>query len=733
MTKEEFLTRYSKHLNDQQLEAVQAVNGPVLLLAVPGSGKTTVLVNRLGYMLYVEGIAPENILTLTYTVAATNDMARRFESVFGEDYSSRLEFRTINGICSKIISRYGRMIGKDPFELVSEEKNKARILTDILAKHLPEYPTESDVKATSTLITYCKNMRLKDKEIGEIGEEEDIPLLEVFQDYNGYLRSNRLMDYDDQMSYALTLLQKSPELLDYYRDQYKYICVDEAQDTSKIQHIIINMLAGSDGNLFMVGDEDQSIYGFRAAYPEALLNFEKAHVNARVLVMDRNYRSNAKIVSVADAFIQKNQARHEKHMVATRSEGAEVSFVELKRRANQYSYLTKIAADCKEETAVLYRDNECVLPLVDRLDRQGIPYRIKNMDMAYFTNRVVLDVTNIMRFALNPKNTELFMKIYFKCQTYLRKPQAEQMCKISAQKDIPVLEAAEHMSGLNGMVIGKCRGMATNLKSMLNEEPSKAIFRIENPMGYGEYMERNGIDQNKLYILKQLSYNENSIEGFLKRLDYLQEMLKNSKPDYDCPFILSTIHSSKGLEYKKVFLMDVCDGVFPNKVLRSVKNATPKEIKDFEEERRLFYVGMTRAKDSLSICKITDGESCFINEALKSSSNTKPARIEQDAVQNKTILTNDRRNNARLIGNNYLKKQGNLVSDYELTVGEIVISEKYGKGFVKEVEYGKSGMVDKFTVEFDSGETKSFLFPFAFQHGMKLASGVEVEIKYGSR
>ena len=270
-----FLDKYTSHLNAKQLEAVCTVDGAVLLLAVPGSGKTTVLVNRLGYMIYCAGIQPEEILTLTYTVSATHDMSERFESIFGEELHGWLEFRTINGICAKIITRYGQMIGKPAFQLITDEGVLIRVLTDILKNKMDEYPTESEIKSVKSLITYCKNMMLKTEEIEALGEKENLPLLETYKEYNAYLRSNQQMDFDDQMVYGYTLLTKSPELLAYYRNMYRYICVDEAQDTSKIQHSIIKLLAGENGNLFMVGDEDQSIYGFRAAYPQALLDFEK--------------------------------------------------------------------------------------------------------------------------------------------------------------------------------------------------------------------------------------------------------------------------------------------------------------------------------------------------------------------------------------------------------------------------------------------------------------------------
>jgi DNA helicase-2/ATP-dependent DNA helicase PcrA len=527
-----------------------------------------------------------------------------------------------------------------------------------------------------------------------------------------------------------------PELLKFYQEKYRYICVDEAQDTSKIQHIIIGLLAGEQGNLFMVGDEDQSIYGFRAAYPEALLNFTKEHPGAKELVMDQNYRSNARIV--ADHFIQHNKLRHRKHMVPTKAEEEEIHYISLKNRSAQYTYLRKVAQNHKVETAVLYRDNESVLPLIDQLERQQIPYRIKSTDMAFFTHRVVTDVTNIMRFALNPYDTELFLRIYFKCQTYLKKNQAQQLCRISEERHIPVLEAAEYAEGLNGMVLGKCRAFATHLRNMLKEAPSRGLFRIETPLGYGEYLERNNMDDNKLFILKMLSYEEVSIGSFLGRLEYLQNMLREKRPDYDSNFILSTIHSSKGLEYEEVYLMDVCDGVFPDKVVYSRK-ATPQEKKEFEEERRLFYVGMTRAKSVLHIFRLSEETSSFIREMM-------PVKVEGvEGVKQDSLKFPDRmklQNEKRVEGKTFAALQpdqgkmklkpksletdpGGHGTEIQLVIGERVEQIKYGMGVISDAVYHADGITGKFTVIFDSGLEKNFLYPVAFQMGMRIVTEEE--------
>ena len=634
MKEQDFLANYAKKLDDRQLAGVTTTEGAVLLLAVPGGGKTTVLVTRLGYLLLVKGVNPENVLTLTYTVAATSDMRRRFEGMFGELFSDsldKMEFRTINGICAKIISRYAQLVGKQPFSLITDEKATAKILSDSLVKNLSEYPTESDIKTARTLITYCKNMMLSKQEVEELGKRERFPLLPVFEAYHEYLRANSLMDYDDQMRYALTMLQRTPQLLSYYQERFRYLLVDEAQDTSKIQHELIKLLAGN-GNLFMVGDEDQSIYGFRAAYPEALLDFQKDHPKGRILLMDTNYRSNAEIVRMASAFIGHNKARHDKNMQAFREDGSKVRFLHVESRKAQYEHLLQVARECDRETAVLYRDNESALPLIDLLEREGIPYRVKNGDFSFFSSRVVTDVTNILRFALDPYDSELFIKIYFKCKAYLKKAQAMDLCRLSELSRVAVLEAAEEMPGIAEGTLENCRKFSRQLRTLITETPAKALLRIETSLGYGEYMDRNGLDDGKLFLLRMMARQERTILGFLSRLEHLQSMLLEKEYERNCPFVLSTIHSSKGLEYDRVFLMDVVDGVFPSDELAISKNSFERNFEkekaakqttgasSLEEERRLFYVGMTRAMNDLTILCYDGMSSRFVRE-LKMGAN----------------------------------------------------------------------------------------------------------------
>lgn len=631
----EFETTFSVKLNQQQKEAVQSTKGPVLLLAVPGSGKTTVLVTRLGYMIYCKNIPPESILTVTYTVAATKDMSERFAVCFGEDMAKRLEFRTINGICARIIQYYGRRIGKTPFELVKDEKAMTGMLIRICQDHGMGYPTESDLKNVRTLITYIKNMMLNEEELQKLEEESDIRIAGIYREYCRQMREQKLMDYDDQMLYAYNMLRKDPGVLAYFQNRYPYICVDEAQDTSKIQHAIIALLAAGTGNLFMVGDEDQSIYGFRAAYPEALLSFEKKHPGAKVLLMEENFRSNAKIVEAADKFIQKNTLRHEKYMRAAREAGADIREISLKSRKAQYVYLMKAAQECTTgmagmsgseehrgradasvtETAVLYRDNECAIPLIDLLERKNIPYRMRNADLSFFTHRTVLDVQNIIRFAMDPKDTELFMQIYYRLKLFFNKKDALRYAQISQEKDMEVLDAALKYGNLEKYQEDNIRNLKRQMVRILNMPGDEAVNQILTYMGYQDYLKKMGMNANKLETVKLIGSRVESPEKLLERLEELRTIIQEKVSDKDCPFILSTMHASKGLEYDTVYLLDVMDGILPEKVLANPRTASKEELETYEEERRLFYVGVTRAKNQLNVFT-TNKPSKFCSELL---------------------------------------------------------------------------------------------------------------------
>jgi DNA helicase-2/ATP-dependent DNA helicase PcrA len=697
MTFNEFKSQFNINLNPQQEAAVQAIDGPVLLLAVPGSGKTTVLVTRLGYMLYARDIRPERILTMTYTVAATRDMRERFTSMFGNELADKLEFRTINGLSSTIIRHYERTLRRKAFDLLDDTGKQAAIIGEIYRQKAEDFATESAIKTIQTAITYTKNMMLSDNEI-EALEPEGIKFAPMYHEYCRVLKNRNLMDFDDQMVYAHQILRRYPDILCHFQKKFSYFSVDEAQDTSRIQHEIIRLLALESGNLFMVGDEDQSIYGFRAAYPEALMEFEQVYPGAKILLMEENYRSTQQIVSTADKFIRQNINRHPKRMTAVCGNGKDVSEISVNDRRGQYRYLLAVAKDCKTETAVLYRDNDSALPVIDLLDRAGISYRCRQVDSTFFSHWVIRDITDIIRFASNPFDSEVFLRIYYKLGAGISKTVAEASVKKSAKKKCPILECLIEHSGISSWTKKQSKALQTHFTNLISEPADRAVYRIVNFMGYGDYLKDRGSDQNKAQILEALGASEPTPDRLLERLDELCEVVKAGSTNSECNFILSTIHSSKGLEYDRVILMDVVDGILP-KMAAPAKDGTaePEEVAAYEEERRLFYVGMTRAKKELSIFRFRKAELCsaFAKAVFPDKAPT-PKRSGTHKSAINTVRITPVSEGIKWIAKDYIP--GSRVSHKSFGPGRLTVKDD-----------------DIITVRFDDGTQKRFSLSAALQ------------------
>lgn len=595
----EFKSKFHITLNEQQEAAVQKVQGPVLLLAVPGSGKTTVLVTRLGYLIYCCGVRPEEILTMTYTVAATRDMRERFYSVFGEEFRDKLEFRTINGVSAHIIRQCEQEVGREAFRLEGNSGEISKLLRTIYQAQTSEIPTESDIKNIQTQITYIKNMRLTDKEIDEMESGSDYKIAPIYHEYCCAMHDAKRMDYDDQIVYANNILKKRPDILTQFQSQYHFFCVDEAQDTSKIQHLLIRQLSGSHPNLFMVGDEDQSIYGFRAAYPQALMEFSHVYPESSVLLMETNYRSTPQIVKAADRFILQNKNRYPKNMKASRKDGQPIRQITVTDRKAQYRFLAKYAKTCTRETAVLFRDNDSALPIIDLLNRQGTPYRCRQIDSMFFTSRIVRDISDFIHFASDPSNGELFMRLYYKFNAGISKAQAETAVRLSATHRSTVLEKLLSLD-LPRWSRQKVKALQSHFSRLAGRPAEQAVYCIVNYMGYGDYLDQREVDRRRIPILEAIAAQVQTPAQLLVRLKELQELVKSGASDPKSFIVLSTIHSSKGLEYDRVILADVIDGILPQVDSNAKDDDTASAL---EEERRLFYVALTRAKNEVAFIR----------------------------------------------------------------------------------------------------------------------------------
>lgn len=693
MTFEEYKKKYQYDtLDSQQCAAVEATDGPVLLLAVPGSGKTTTLIARLGYLVYGKGVNAANILTCTYTVAATNEMRERFRTKFGDEYADQMEFRTINGICARIISLYEKQ-GHTAFELVADDSRRYAIMREVWMADGHAFPAESDLRMMSTAITYVKNQMLTDDEADSVSfntSEGNVSIGPIYRSYKQAMRRNQWMDYDDQMVYALTILKKCPAILQQLQTRYQYFCVDEAQDTSKIQHEVIATLASQSRNIMMVGDEDQSIYGFRAACPQALMDFERNWPGAKVLLMEQNYRSTPQIVEAADIFIKQNKTRRDKNMRAHQSAGGEIIIQPCASRLKQYAQLANMAEEANAEqkqTAILYRNNDTALPIIDELNRRGIEYRAKGVDGLFFTSKIVSDVKDFFQLAKNPDDKTAFLHLYYKMGLYMKRTTAnlnvggngqnvfDAYAQIADEKLVP-----RHLK--KTLQARKAQMKAVAAKN----NPSYAIRMFAGEMGYENYLYDNGIDSFRLDILRMLAEKEKTMDSFLARLDTLQQIVKEGGKSKTAYCTLSTIHSSKGLEYRRVVLADVVDGVLPADVSSKGK---AERLNAEEEERRLFYVGITRAKEELVVMAVNGEESAYVRELNRKVAGTvtKKTVAKRNALELKSIDT----------------------SPYQ--PGEKIYHKTFGAGVITQRQN------DVATIDFSTSGIRKLSIPFAVQMG----------------
>jgi DNA helicase II / ATP-dependent DNA helicase PcrA len=613
---EEFKKQFAIELNSSQEKAVQTGDGASLILAVPGSGKTTVIITRIAYLIYVKKIEPKKILTITYTVSATREMKERFHKNFGFSGikgETCPEFRTINGISQKILHYFGSLTGKKPYELIG--KDSITIIKQVFLNITGNYATEYDLKTIQTGITYVKNMGFTNSEIEELEMEQE-HFYEIYQEYQKELKLRRRMDYDDQMVYALQILKLYPDVLENFQNHYSYLCVDEAQDTSKIQHDIIHLLSVKGQQLFMVGDEDQSIYGFRAAYPKVLYEFESIYPGSKIFLMEENYRSNWELVQRADGFIQGNKNRHPKRMTAATTISGHVKNIKVKSRKEQYEVLSLVASDCLEKTAVLFRNHESALPLIDLLERKNIPYQMKGNEATFFSHPMIQDLMDFILFAQNPMDSECFMRIYYKMGVGINKQLAGSVTSFSNNGKRILERVAEH-GDASVFTKKQCNIQLQHFRELAKEEPAKAIRRIRHHMGYQDYVNRSGMDERKMETFELLALQEKTLDDFLTRIEEMKEILVKDTSGTDSKFILSTIHASKGLEYSNVYLLDMLQGVLPSIDCSSLSNRTSKEdLALFEEERRIYYVAVTRAMQNLSIFTFSNQDTSDFTKEL---------------------------------------------------------------------------------------------------------------------
>lgn len=596
----DFAKKYNVNLNTSQERSLQHINGATMLLAVPGSGKTTTLINRLGYMVNCKNINPESILAITYTKKATYEMRTRFASIFGKEDSEKIDFRTINSLCYEIV-------GKDTIK----DWEQRKILKSLFLRFNNEYPVETDYMNMESEISYIKNMMLKDDEVASINWNTN-NFIEIYNGYCLELKAINKIDIDDQLVQAFEILKTNKEVLDKYTDKYSYICVDEAQDTSKIQHAIIKLLV-SNNNIFMVGDEDQSIYGYRGAFPQALFNFKHEYNNPFVLKLENNYRSNTEIVDVANKFIKRNPNRLSKTIVSELGTGGKVEIVKVDDRIGQIAYLTESLKRLNDTSvAILYRNNDSAIPLIDAFEREGISYNLNKANNTFFSNRIVTDIKNFILFSRDLDNKGLFFKVYNKFNLYFRKQQAELACSYSRLYKSNLLDEFYKQKEYSKHYIKDNFEIFVKTFRNISNNPLEAIKQFEE-LGYMDYMKEKGYGLEKIELVKIIAGKVDTLNEFIERLEFLENIVKKKiHEDFSEGITLSTIHSCKGMEFDEVFIIDAVNGILPSR--KSMNLRLQDKFFEYEEERRLMYVAITRAKHHLALFSIENYDHDFIDE-----------------------------------------------------------------------------------------------------------------------
>lgn len=581
-------------LNEQQEAAVRRVNGATLLLAVPGSGKTTVIVARTGYLMYVAGVKPENILTITYTRAAAKEMKERFIKKFAPERIPA--FSTINSFCLSVINTCAKEKYIHVPKLVP---NNESIVRAIAAKMLPEYPSDSQVRSLAQKVCKVKNKLMTFQEIEAI-EENSLDFSAFYQAYKLYMSEHDLMDFDDQLLMANDLLDEYPDILQRAHEKFRYVSVDEAQDTSYVQHLIVQKLVGRNGNIFMVGDEDQSIYGFRGAYPAALLDFQSNYNEPCILRMETNYRSDRNIVSAANQFIKLNTRRLDKNMRGQSQKDGAIVVTCIDHMEQQAELLLERIRNQKpdESLAILYRNNDSAIPLINLLQMNGIQVQTRDATGTFMTNYVIRDLLDFMLLALNPADTTAFGHLYYKMGLYMKGVTAKRIIEAVEEGECRnVFSAAMKFAGGKGYA-WKIECLPRDFSDLAKKKPAEAIDYILFMLDYWSNWLTKKIDAGaseqfislRISILKMVAEKYSTIPDFLAALKNITEY----KGCEDSNVTVTTIHSSKGLEFDKVILIDMVSGIIPG-------DSDDRDAEDDEEDARAFYVGATRARHELEI------------------------------------------------------------------------------------------------------------------------------------
>ena len=620
MEDQRFFERLSREtgvvMNEMQKEAISHSSGPLLLLATPGAGKTTVLNARILYLILRQGVKPENILALTFSKAAAKEMGVRFQQLYGQLVKPRVRFSTIHSFCYSIVRAYFQE-KRIAFTLLENEQgvlSKNAVLKRLYEEINQTILTEDKLEELANAICFIKNSMIPFLDVQNMDTKvKDLCL--IYEAYEHYKKNahpgNILIDFDDMLTLSNQILEENPGILLRYQKQFPFVLTDESQDTSIIQNKIIEKVTKLSDNLFVVGDDDQSIFGFRSANPKYLLNFRTVHPGARILIMEQNYRSTPEIVKTSNVFISGNKQRYKKTMFTENPSDKSVLIKTFEYGYQQLSYVIEQLKKKESlgQTALLYRNNISAINLIDHLEGANLPFYVRDSGYKFFNHWVIKDILNLMRFSYSDKNVGILEAIYTKFDSYISKQQVEYLKTQDQTKSV-----FDHLADLPNLPAFRKKSFQEfkrQFKKLNGMNPLDALRYIRKELHYEkkleEFSERLGLSMESfrsiLSTLEHVAQGIKTLKDFADRLKHLEHLMRESTVDNDNNAVtLSTLHSAKGLEFDSVYMLDLVDGILPN--LESIKAAEKKKPESLEEERRLFYVGMTRAKKELELLTV---------------------------------------------------------------------------------------------------------------------------------
>ena len=587
-----------------QSEAIRHQDGPLLVLAGPGSGKTTVVTKRVQYLVQDCHISPSSILVITFTKAAATEMKERFLRLMEQSeekpqgYGNVL-FGTFHAVFFNILKlSYGFTAAN-----ILREETRYQYMKEIVDRLKLEIDDENEfISGVLGEISLIKNERISLEHYFSKNCAEDI-FRKIFASYEQRKRNARLIDFDDMLSYTWELLTKRPDILEAWQKKFRYILVDEFQDINRLQYDILRLLAQPENNLFIVGDDDQSIYRFRGAKPEIMLNFQKDFPTAGRVLLNDNFRSTRQIVNAAGRVIRKNQSRFAKEITARGGEGPGVRILAFEDQQQECLYLLKEMQEYKknggawQQMAVLYRTNTQPRLLIQKFMEFNVPFRVRDQVPNLFEHWIAKNLFCYIRLACGSKLRKDLLPVLNRPKRYMNREclNDEIICweyMMDYYKDKPY-------------VCDKIERLQYDLKMLGRMGPFAAINYVRHVMGYEEYLKeyaefRRMNAEDLMEVLNELQESARAyktydewfayMERYKKEMDEMRKRQQEIKEGVH----LATMHSSKGLEYDKVFILDAAEGITPYK--KAVLDA------DLEEERRMFYVAMTRAKKELTIC-----------------------------------------------------------------------------------------------------------------------------------